>query len=235
LWQRDHPRRGRLFVRRVRGALQLTDRAELNFTIPFAAAEPITTAADGLDKLAASGVKLRPRALATTLYVRLCLCDLFIHGIGGGKYDQLTDALMQRFFGITPPHFLVLTATAKLPLAAPSFEPSELRNVDWLLRDLEHNPDRHLEVTPASRPIYEAKQRWLETDTSVGNGKDRHDGIRQANSGLQTFVAAQRTELVARRERLAVLLRNDRLLRARDYAFCLFPESTLQALLLDKS
>src|SRR5262249_2104913 len=34
---------------------------------------------------------LRPRALALTLFVRLFASDLFIHGLGGAKYDQITD------------------------------------------------------------------------------------------------------------------------------------------------
>ena len=37
-----------------------------------------------------SGVKIRPRAILTTLYSRLFLSDLFIHGIGGAKYDAWT-------------------------------------------------------------------------------------------------------------------------------------------------
>ena len=232
LWTTDRPHRGRLFVRQRAGQLELTDRNDLNFAIPFSESEPISSAVDGLAALARAGVKVRPRALTTTLYARLCLCDLFIHGIGGGKYDQLTDALMQKFFSVTPPHFLVLTATVKLPIESPRVNPSELRRVDSLLREFEHNPDRHVDVTHLSRPMVEAKQRWLTAPQSAG--KSRHDGIRQLNRDLQPFVARQRMELLAQRDRLSTLTRNDRLLGARDYAFCLFPESTLQALLLDK-
>src|SRR5262249_26691973 len=35
---------------------------------------------------------VRPRALTLTLFARVCLGDFFIHGIGGGKYDEVTDA-----------------------------------------------------------------------------------------------------------------------------------------------
>ena len=49
--------------------------------------------------LAGAGCKVRSRALTTTLFARLLLADLFLHGIGGGKYDELTDELMRRFFG----------------------------------------------------------------------------------------------------------------------------------------
>ena len=63
-----------------------------------------------------SPLKIRSRALITTLWARLVLGDLFLHGIGGAKYDQLTDLLIERFFGLTPPGFMVLSATLHLPI-----------------------------------------------------------------------------------------------------------------------
>lgn len=35
--------------------------------------------------------QLRPRALAMTALVRASLCELFVHGTGGGIYDRITD------------------------------------------------------------------------------------------------------------------------------------------------
>jgi hypothetical protein len=52
---------------------------------------------------------------------------------------------------------------------------------------------------------------------------------------LQKFVADQRARLVLQRDQLEDQLRKDRLLGSREYAFCLFPKSTLQALLLDNA
>ena len=42
------------------------------------------------------------------------LSDLFIHGIGGAKYDELTDQIICRFFGFEPPGFVALSATQRL-------------------------------------------------------------------------------------------------------------------------
>ncbi len=36
-----------------------------------------------------------PRALTTTLFLRTFIADLFIHGIGGGQYDRLTDRIVE--------------------------------------------------------------------------------------------------------------------------------------------
>src|SRR5262249_28308050 len=59
---------------------------------------------------------LRPRALTLTLFARVCLGDFFIHGIGGGKYDEVTDTIIREYFGIEPPAYQVLSATLHLPL-----------------------------------------------------------------------------------------------------------------------
>jgi hypothetical protein len=62
-------------------------------------------------------LRLSPRALTLTLYLRLLLADEFIHGIGGGRYDQVTDAVIANFFGLGAPHFCVTTATLYSPAA----------------------------------------------------------------------------------------------------------------------
>ena len=59
--------------------------------------------------------RLAPRALMLTLFLRLFVADQFIHGIGGGRYDQVTDLLIARHFGIAPPSFAVTTATLYFP------------------------------------------------------------------------------------------------------------------------
>jgi len=61
--------------------------------------------------------RIAPRALTLTLFIRLMLADNFIHGIGGGRYDQVLDTLIQRHFRIKPPHFGVTTATLYFPTA----------------------------------------------------------------------------------------------------------------------
>lgn len=62
-------------------------------------------------------LRLAPRALSLTIFLRLCVCDLFIHGIGGGHYDQVSDRLIRDYFGIKPPEFAVATATLFHPAA----------------------------------------------------------------------------------------------------------------------
>jgi hypothetical protein len=64
-----------------------------------------------------NGLRLSPRALTLTAVLRLLVADQFIHGIGGGQYDQVLDALIDRHFGLEPPRFSVTTATLLFPEA----------------------------------------------------------------------------------------------------------------------
>ena len=83
------------------------------------------------------GIKVRPRALITTMYARLVLSDLFIRGIGGAKYDELTDLIIRRFFGIEPPAYITATATFRLPIERPSVSLNDVQQSAQRLRERE--------------------------------------------------------------------------------------------------
>jgi hypothetical protein len=77
------------------------------------------TAADHLlSFLRKHHLRLAPRALTLTMTLRLLAADQFVHGIGGGQYDQVADEVIARHFGIDPPRFAVTTATLYWPPAA---------------------------------------------------------------------------------------------------------------------
>ncbi|HEY8667064.1 MAG TPA: hypothetical protein VIL86_10380 [Tepidisphaeraceae bacterium] len=80
-------------------------------------AEGWSAAADLSRWMRENQVRLSPRALTLTLFFRLLLVDQFVHGIGGGRYDQVTDDLIERYFGIEAPRFCVTTATLFFPEA----------------------------------------------------------------------------------------------------------------------
>ena len=126
IWSVADPRRRRLFVTQQSDELILSDRAGFEARLSITADGLAASAVEQLAELSAQGVRLRTKALITTLGARLLLGDLFIHGIGGAKYDQLTDRIIEKFFGIEPPGFLVASGTLRLPIASGSSS-NELR------------------------------------------------------------------------------------------------------------
>lgn len=242
MWTADEPRRRRLFVRATRGGVEVTDRQRQR--IPIALPESgchgndcIGLALEQLDDLSRAGVRFRPRALATTMFARLVLSDLFLHGIGGGKYDQLTDVILRRFFEVEPPEFMVLTATTHLPITIPSVADDDLRETELRLRRLEWNPEQFLpaDAPEAARRLAADKREWLERDLTGSQRRNRHAAIQRINTDLQPFVAPQREAAAAEWQRVAAELRRRSLLASREFSFCLFPEESLCKLLLELS
>jgi hypothetical protein len=226
-WRTGQRRRGRLLARTAGGRLELRAGAEAWPALPLAGLVRAWRELEG------RGFKVRPRALTNTLYARLFLTDLFVHGIGGGKYDELTDGLMRGFYGVEPPAYLVLSGTLLLPLPAYPATPDECRALARLRRDLTYNPQRHLadgaRSDPAVRDLVEQRAAWVARQPADAAGRrERFRRLRGLNELLWPWVTEQgrRAE-----EGLALCerrLRANALLRRRDYAFCLYPEETLR-------
>ncbi|HEY3241713.1 MAG TPA: hypothetical protein VGM03_00035, partial [Phycisphaerae bacterium] len=104
--------RRRLFVQDAGQELILLAEQEPIARLPRARLRKVVDAERVLSEL--RGFCLRPRALTLTLWARLLAADLFVHGIGGAKYDLITDGLMRRYYGIEPPEIACVSATLRL-------------------------------------------------------------------------------------------------------------------------
>jgi len=91
-------------------------------------------------------LKIRPKALLLTLYNRLFISDLFVHGLGGAKYDLVTDEIIKEFFKVEPPHFLVVSCTLYLNFKpSPDASDFKIATLKKEIRDLEFNPQRYID------------------------------------------------------------------------------------------
>ncbi len=139
IYGNDSPQRKAAWARLSDDEIVISDRAgreiRVDIRYPKLAAEKLTS-------LMGPNLKLRPRALMTTMYARLVLSDLFLHGIGGGKYDQLGDMIMRSFFMITPPQIMVISATVQLPGLSPDSSAERIRELQRTIRDTKYQPER---------------------------------------------------------------------------------------------
>ena len=115
IWRTGETRRHQLFVKRDQEQIQLSNGTDIIASLPMGEKCDLSAAIEVLKQLPEQGIRLRTRALTTTLFARLFLGDLFVHGIGGAKYDEMTDRIFTRFFHLTPPRYLTLSATRFLP------------------------------------------------------------------------------------------------------------------------
>src|SRR5262249_21162207 len=136
-WRAGAPRRRPLLVRQLARTMELRIGGEPGplLEIPLAADREACCAVEQLRTLPARGVRLRARALTTTMSAGLMLGGLFLHGIGGAKYDELGDAIAQRFFGFEPPTYFTLSMTLWLGLDTDPGSAGRLAAVTAELRD----------------------------------------------------------------------------------------------------
>jgi len=238
IWSRDNPIRRPLFVRSRGDELVLADRRGVEITLPLSADADASRAVDVLAGLSGRGIKLRTRALITTMFARLVLGDLFLHGIGGAKYDQVTDLVIRRFFGVEPPGYLTVTATLQLPIQRPAAPAGAWRELNGRLRELEFHPERFVEAPSngarrdaAFSGLIAEKRHWVAAPVTREIARRRCRAIRQANQAMQPWLASLRNQWLAEREQLAARLDGENILGSREYAFCLYPEASLRELL----
>ena len=190
--------------------------------------------AAGLAPLAASGLRIRPKAITLTMFTRLCMADLFIHGIGGGRYDRVTDAVIQEIFGCPPPPYVVATATLLLPLLGQGPSAEDARAVDRRLMDLQHNPERYLPApTEAQRGLIEEKWRLIRGVEAMRPGPERRAAthrIRAVNSLLAASLAGEMQRLRERRAALEQDAATRDVTDDRGYPFFLFAPAAVRDL-----
>ncbi len=233
-WHATSARRERLFVRQFGSELALRtvsgDIGCLSLTSETSAA----TATEQLLALAKSGWKLRPRALTMTWLARMGLADGFIHGLGGAKYDEMTDALIGRFWGCHAPAYVTVSATLHLPLGGAWPETIEsvgrLRQQQW---QWQHQPESCpvvLDDSAARGDVAELialRSAPLAATDAERQTRYRHiralrDALRQRAVGA--IIEQEQTVAAA-----SARLQANQVLTRRDYSWILFPEECLRS------
>ncbi|RIK82654.1 MAG: hypothetical protein DCC68_05910 [Planctomycetota bacterium] len=234
IWSRDDPRRRRLFVAGKPDRIVLTDREGFRREIAARLDAPHHVA-EQISHLAAQGVRLRPRALTNTWFARLALGHLFVHGIGGAKYDEVTDQIIAGLFGIEPPAYLTATATLRLPIAHASGAAAALETLARRRRDLAYRAEAAIaRDDPAWRAVVAQKQACIQ-EFRAANGRPwnrdmarrLHSAVAAANAALSPWTADDLRALDAEEARLKERVRAEQLLESREYAFCLFPRDAI--------
>ena len=243
IWSTTDPRRRPLYAQHSAHGLKLTDHHHFFQQLPEignGSAEEI--ARECFAHWESRGVKLRTRALLTTMFARLILADLFIHGIGGAKYDHVTDEISLRFFGILPPSYMTLSGTLRLPTEAEATDPNQRGTISQKIRQLQYHPERFVDwmnIPPAARDevqnMIDQKLSMIRMPKTRQNAVARHHAITEANTALQPWLETQHKSLQQESIVYERKMRSNRILLSREYAYCLFSQDRLQHFLLDFS
>lgn len=182
-------------------------------------------------ELAQRGVQLYTRALTTTMFIRLCIADLFVHGIGGAKYDEVTDNIIRRYFGIEPPEYMVVSGTLHLPFPRFPATKDDHRRIHRRIRDLHWHPEQFVESPDATvSERRERKRDWLRRQPqSPAEKRVRYRALLSLTEFLRPAVAAKEAEAERQLKKCDEELAANEILFRRDYSFVLYPEEKLKA------
>jgi len=223
--------RKRLWVCKQHDQLLLSDHAEANLRtvsveLPFDEQGLAMT----WNEIQQRGICIRPRALMTTMYLRCFIADLFVHGIGGGTYDELTDDIMRHWLGIEPPAYLTSSASLHLPFCSNS----EIEQINtfaiWpvIQRELQlmrSVPERFLDRSiDSQRWLLESHSRQLANIPQRGKKFKWHREIAKVKQQMEAAIEPKKQEARSKLEILHREIQQNKILKSREYSFVLFEE-----------
>lgn len=219
------PQRRRAWVRTEDAGLEISDRRELAIRLDrLHLRDPAELA-----RLCGRSFKLRPRALVTTMFARLVLSDLFIHGIGGAKYDELGDVITERFFGVRPPHWMAVSATMLLPI-----DPTRIARAPWSVAEVRDRirrtrfaPESFAAEVALPEELCRAKRDLIANPPMSGSKKAWHDQVDRVNRDLHSRLGKFRERLTTDLAQAREFELSEAILRSREHSFCLFPAEHL--------
>ncbi|MHB8705972.1 MAG: hypothetical protein ACYC77_05600 [Coriobacteriia bacterium] len=222
LWWIANDRRRTVWARTSRPAIVIDDEV-------VAELDPDADRSHGL--LLEADLPLAPKALTLTLFERLFVADLFIHGVGGGRYDQVTDAVIASYLGIEPPHFVVASLTLHLPLGGHVVADEEIAAAEQRLNRLQHNPDQLLAeiefdtVEQRARAVALSAEKCDLVAAIAGADADKKTigaRIRAVNAELATLMAPLAVQAEADLLQLRAQRDTSAVLTDRTYPYCLW-------------
>ena len=241
------PKRVGLWCRRVGRRFELSDREGWSTTWNDASSSEECWLQ--WQEMIESGVCIRPRALTTTMYLRLLASDLFMHGIGGAKYDQLTDMILREWLGITEvPRYVVASATVRLAIDLPSTEmnsPRSIRQQWWHDRfhaeklvgqfkkadaQAETRSNSWQEARKQLADLSDRKLQLLDKIPARGNKREWHRAITDVNRRLEDAIEPHLDGLLDQIPIAEQGSRQRAIATSREYSIIVYPETLIDRL-----
>jgi hypothetical protein len=94
-----------------------------------------------LQRLSQKGYSIRPKAVLLTCFLRLYLCDWFIHGIGGTRYEAISGYLLKHYWEVDGLSYGTASLTSYLLEEQRTAAESTLGNLCRQFRLYTHQPE----------------------------------------------------------------------------------------------
>lgn len=173
----------------------------------------------GFEDIERGKVGIRPRAITLSIFLRLFVCDLFIHGVGGSKYDIVTDRIIEEYYGIDAPAYSCMSASVWI--GVPAADPRErMDKIRERLRWLDSHPEKSAATDPQFASLAAEKASLLEAIRAPGADKKKLGGrISELNEAMGEFLKPEKESLMRELEELEKKEEERVAAQARDYPY----------------
>lgn len=167
-----------------------------------------------------SDVMIYPRAVILTMFARLFLADLFIHGTGGARYDAVTDKLINRFLSVEAPYFSEITTSEKIPVIDNRL--TELRNLPDH-KELQRRKRQYLwhpeYLLPENNQLAIEKRKLVELAQKVTIDKELHNRFKANRKQMHKSLTEEKKQIDKLVGDRHAFLPSKKIINARDFGY----------------
>ncbi len=231
MWKTGEPR-CKCYVINGSDTINITDGSDILITLGKTV--DISRKIYAIKDFRRKGIKIRPRAVTNTMFSRLFFADVFIHGIGGAKYDEITDEVIKEFFGIEPPSYITVSATLFLPFHKHEIDNKALRKLKYIIKDMRYNPERYASAKVQNNLDYlssvEEKRNLLKMITTCDKEeKNKHFyRIKELNGLLLTYITTEIQERYREMNKIYEDIAYNNVVKFREYPIFIYPKIFLK-------
>lgn len=216
---------------------------------------PLLVTADGNAIETGNGLKsprLAPRAMLLTAVIRRYYASVFVHGTGGGVYDQVTEAWWSGWRGSkagdssseseTLAPMAVATADLRLPFDLPVANQQDVLDAQQRVHHLKHNLNLEQGLSDEAQQLAADKEELLghmHDDRDVRRRQASFKAILAINDQLGQLMPDVLTQADEALERAKIGLNNRKTAMRRDWPFVIYSDDALaylaRAMGLDES
>lgn len=159
-----------------------------------------------------------PKAVTLTMFMRLFLADFFIHGKGGGRYEEVSEHIIKEFFQMEAAPYEVASATMNLEktkwFSVPDIDEKE---IELKLRDTIFSPEKFLDqFHPLVLQKKELQSKFKNPDSDK---KELHKEISILNEKMAELITKEKADLEELKSKLPVIRHTNQVFQTRTLPF----------------
>ena len=150
--------------------------------------------------------------------MRLFMTDFFIHGKGGGRYEEVSEHFIKEFFKIEAAPYEVASATMHLNktewFPVPDIDEKEL---ELKLRDAVYSPEKFLDHT--NPLVIQKKELQSKFKNPDSDKKELHKEISSLNEQMAKLILPEKEKLEKTKSQLPIIQHTNMIFQSRTLPF----------------